>query len=539
MTTSSAPWAEDFTAQRWGDAVRALRATPRAGLDPSDLERLGLAAYMTGEDDAAVEAWADAHGRHLAADARADAARCSFWAAFCLMMQGRTAHAHGWLTRCEDALGDDVDCPARGYLLVPAVLGALDADDSEAARDLALQAGEIAARFGDRDLGAFASLGHGQALLAHGDHHAGMALLDELMLSVTSGDVGPIVSGIVYCAVILECMQAHDLARATEWTAALDAWCRSQSDLVPYRGQCLVHQSQLQQASGDWSAAVATVASACERLRDPPHPALGLACYQQGELHRLRGEHDAALEGYGQASRAGYEPLPGLALLELQRGDVDGATAMIQRALGEAGQPFQRPSLLAAAVEILVAAGELDEAGAAAEELGELAAGAGSEVLRAIADHARGTVVLAGGDPASALGHLRGASMSWQRLGLPYEAARTALLQGQACLALGDRTSSRLEFENARERLSAMGAEPDLERVRALMGAEERSPALLSRRELEVLEHVAAGRTNRQIAAELGISQHTVDRHLDNIFAKLGVSGRAAATAFAYEHGLL
>lgn len=540
MTSRVVPGADDFAEQRWGDAVRALATAPREELEPPDLERLGAAAYLTGADDTAVEAWVDAHRRHLAADARADAARCSFWAAFCLMMQGRMAHAQGWLTRTEGTIGDDVDCPARGYLLMPAVMGALDADDAATARDLAVQAGEVAERFGDRDLGAFASLGHGRALLALGDHDGGMVLLDEVMVSVTSGEVGPVTSGIVYCAVILECMQAYDLSRAAEWTAALDEWCRSQPDLVPYRGQCLVHQSQLQQAAGDWSAAVTTVASACDRLRDPPHPALGLACYQQGELHRLRGEFDAALEGYRQASRAGYEPLPGLALLELARGEVDAATATIRRALGEASQPFQRPSLLAAAVEILVAAGELDEARATAEELGELAAGARSEVLGAMAEHATGAVLLADGDAARALTHLRAASASWQRLRLPYEAARTGVLLGRACLALRDGTSAGLEFDNAREHFSTLGAEPDLQRVDVLRNGEKGRPrALLSAREHEVLGHVAAGRTNRQIAAELGISQNTVNRHIENIFAKLGVSGRAAATAFAYEHDLL
>jgi hypothetical protein len=167
---------------------------------------------------------------------------------------------------------------------IPALLAALDSDDADGARQLAVQAGDIAARFGDADLAALSTLAHGQALLALGKEEAGLARLDEVMLAVCAGDVGPIVSGIVYCAVILECLQIFDLARAAEWTAALDEWCRAQPDLVPYRGQCLVHRSQLRQAAGDWAGAVVTVADARDRLSDPPHPALGLAYYQEGEL---------------------------------------------------------------------------------------------------------------------------------------------------------------------------------------------------------------------------------------------------------------
>ncbi len=239
-------------------------------LDPADLDRLAVAAYLIGKDDAAVAAWDAAHKRHLETGDRAEAARCSFWAAFCHMMNGQTAHAGGWLSRAERIVGVDLDCPAAGYLLIPALLQALDAGDPAAARAHAIRAGEVAARFADRDLSAFSRLGQGQALLAAGDDRAGLALLDEVMLSVSSGDVGPITTGVVYCAVILECMQLLDLARAAEWTASLEVWCARQPGLVPFRGQCLVHQSQLQQAAGEWSDAATTVALACAAPDGPP-----------------------------------------------------------------------------------------------------------------------------------------------------------------------------------------------------------------------------------------------------------------------------
>jgi DNA-binding CsgD family transcriptional regulator/tetratricopeptide (TPR) repeat protein len=527
-----------FERRDWGEAHRLLSGIAGDQLSPADLDRLAVAAYLIGRDDDAVAAWEAAHKRHLQAGERAEAARCAFWVAFCSMMEGRMAHAGGWLSRCEAVIGDDLDCPAAGYMLVPALLRALHADDAPRARDLAVEAGRIAARFADRDLAAFSTLGHGQALVAMGDERGGVARFDEVMLSVTSDEVGPIASGVVYCVVILECMQLYDLARAAEWTAALDAWCASQPGLVPYRGQCLVHKSQLQQAAGDWSLAAATVESARARLTDPPHPALGLACYQDGELHRLRGELDAAADAYGRASKAGYHPMPGLALLELVRGDEAGAMASIRRALVEANQPFQRPGLLAAAVEILVAGGDVSGARAAADELATIAGQSRSEFLTALSEQASGAVLLAEGSVTDALAHLRSAGDAWRRLRMPYEAARAAVLLGQGCLALGDRTSAALEFDNAGETLGALGARTELSRLRSLTGREARRE-VLSARELEVLARVARGRTNKEVADELSISQHTVGRHLENIFAKLGVSGRAAATAYAYEHDLL
>jgi DNA-binding CsgD family transcriptional regulator len=530
--------ADAFAERSWAIAYRLLSQVPLADLDPADLDRRAVAAFLIGQDDEAVAAWEHAFQRHSRAGDRAEAARCAFWAAFCLMMRGQMAHAGGWLSRGRSELGTDLDCPARGYFLIPELLGALDSDDADGARRLATAAGDVAARFGDADLAAFATLGHGQALLAMGDQAGGLARLDEVMLAVSSGEVGPIVSGIVYCAVILECMQLFDLSRAAEWTADLDEWCRAQPDLVPYRGQCLVHQSQLRQAAGDWAGAVATVAVARDRLSDPPHPALGLARYQEGELCRVRGNLQAAADAYREASRAGYEPMPGLALLELQRGDVEPAAASIGRALREACQPFRRPGLLAAAVEIRVAADDVAGAGEAAAELASIADSASFPVLRAMAAHATGAVLLASGRTSDAMGRLREACATWQRLAMPYEAARSAVLVGLGCVASGDSASAALEFANAGVAFEALGAVPDLRRLHRLTGGPT-GGGPLSAREREVLALVADGRTSREIASALGISQHTVRRHLENTFGKLGVTSRAAAVAYAYEHDLL
>lgn len=527
---------EAFAGGAWTQALEGFASVD--GLERGDHERIAIAGYLTGEDGRCERAWEAAHHAALADRDPAEAARSAFWLALCLMLRGQMAQAGGWLGRTESIIDEaDVDCAASGYLLIPALLGALDGGDAAVARDLAMRAIELAKRFDDADLRALAVLGLGQALIALGNSVDGTARLDEVMVSVTAHEVGPITSGIVYCAVILECMALFDFRRAAEWTRALSDWCDAQPDLVPYRGQCLVHRSQLQMVGGQWSDAISTSGAACRRLTDPPHPALGLAHYQDGELHRLVGALDEAEVAYRHASRHGYDPVPGLALLELARGDTDVAATTIRRALHE----DHTPALLAAAVEILRAAGDVDGARSAANELATFAERAPSAVLDAMAAHARGAVLVAEGDPVAGLVELRAAARAWQSLHMPYEAARTAVLLGLACAALGDRATAAFEFDNARATFAELGARPDLDRLDALTGPSPPATddAGLSDREREVLAQLASGKTNREVAAVLHISQHTVGRHVENIFTKLGVTSRAAATARAYELGLI
>jgi len=542
--TGAVERARDAFARRdWKAALAGLTDAARDGpLDAGDHERMAVCAYLIGDDETTERAWESAHRAALEAGDHATAARCAFWLAMCLMLRGHTARARGWLTRAErevEAAGHE--CATAGYVLVPAFLGALDHGDAATANDLALRVTEIAARVDDADLRAFGTLAHGQALVALGDVAGGTSRFDEVMVSVTADEVGPITSGIVYCAVILECMQLFDLPRASEWTDALSTWCDSQPDLVPYRGQCLVHRSQLQQSTGAWRDAMRSAVAARARLVDPPHPALGFAHYQEAELHRLVGAFDESEAAYREASLHGHDPMPGLALLELARGDATAAAASIRRALLEAGGTA-RPAVLSAAVEILRADGDAAGARAAAEELAEIAASHASEVLGAMAAHARGVMLAMDGELPSALASLRAAATAWQSLRMPYESARTAVALGLACAALGDGRSAALELDRARRTFEALGATPDLQRLDALAAGrpdDTHPDALLSAREREVLAHVAAGETNREIAEALVISQHTVGRHLENIFAKLGVSSRAAATSYAYEHDLL
>ncbi len=510
----------------------------------ADCERAAIRAYLLGADDESAKHWEEAARAALTAGDHAEAARYAFWLGLSLMMRGLEAPASGWFSRAEElSTKAGRECPASGYVLIPRTLAALT-DDPPGARDMAVRATEIGVRCGEADLCGLGTLAHGQALIAMGEPSAGVARLDAVMVSVTADEVGPITTGIVYCAVILECMGLYDLRRASEWTNALAAWCNSRPDMVPFRGQCLVHRSQLEQAEGDWPAAVSSAQSACRRLADPPHPALGLAHYQQGELRRLLGDFERAEQHYRQAGRNGRDPMPGLALLQLARDDGATAVVTIKRALQERSNPVERPEVLSAAVEICRAVGDFTAARAAADELGALADRSTSPLLQATAAHANGSVLLGAGDVPAALAELRAAAHTWQALRMPYDAAKTTVLLGLACAALGDCTSARLEFESAAETFTRLGATPDVERLRSLsIGLAQRPqgepPTALSAREREVLMHLAAGRTNRQIAEMLMVSPHTVARHVEHIYAKLDVTNRTAATAYAYEHHLV
>ena len=509
----------------------------------ADCERAAIHAYLLGADDESTMHWEDAVRAALTAGDHSEAARYAFWLGLSLMMRGLQAPASGWFSRAEELSAKaGRECAAIGYVLIPRILAAV-IDDPQGAGDLAVRATEIGVRCGDADLCAFGTLAHGQALIAMGEPTAGVERLDAVMVGVTADEVGPITRGIVYCAVILECMGLYDLRRASEWTNALAAWCDSRPDMVPFRGQCLVHRSQLEQAEGDWPAAVSSAQSACRRLTDPPHPALGLAHYQQGELSRLLGDFGRAEEHYRQAGRNGRDPMPGLALLQLARGEAI-AVVTIKRALQERSNPVERPEMLSAVVEICRAVGDFTAARAAVDELIAIADRSTSPLLKATAAHAKGSVLLGEEDAPAALSELRAAAHTWRELRMPYDAAKTGVLLGLACAALGDYTSAQLEFDSAAETFTRLSATPDVEHVRSLsIGLGQRpqgeQPTALSAREREVLRHLAAGHTNRQIADTLMVSPHTVARHVEHIYAKLGVSNRTAATAYAYEHHLV
>jgi DNA-binding NarL/FixJ family response regulator len=529
-----------FDRKDWRTAHEQLTAADVDDpLAAADLECLARALYLAGEDEESRLVLERAHHAFLERGDIAGAVRCAFWIGMGLMERGETGRGGGWLARAARLVQDGPETVERGYLLVPDGLQALFGGDAAEAHVLFTQAAAVGQRFGDPDLTALGRLGIGQALLRLGRIAEGMALLDEVMVSVEADEVSAIPAGIIYCAVIESCHAIFDVHRAREWTAALTRWCEAQPDLVPYRGQCLIHRAQILRFHGDWPEAMAAATQACEVFASSPGQlAIGEAHYQRGELHRLRGELDAAEAAYREAAAHGRVPQPGLAQLRVAQGHADRAEPAIRTAVSDADDPAARAAMLAAGAEVALATDDTPAARRAADELARLAASVGADPLHALSAHVTGAVLLVEGDSRASLASLRTAAAIWQRREAPYDAARARVLIALASRELGDDDTAELELETARSVFARLGATPELDRITELSRIPGDARHGLSPREVEVLRLVAGGKSNRAIAADLVISEHTVARHVQNIFTKLGVSSRTEAAAFAFEQGL-
>ena len=531
---------KSFEQRAWADAYRLFDAADReTPLGPDDLERLATAAYLLGRDDESEAFRARAHQVFLDGGDREGAARSAGWLAFGLLHRGARAPASGWLARAEHILDEaQVDSVVRGYLLIPTAIQRIVQGDAAAGHAIFNQAARIATRFGDRDLASLACHGRGRALIRLGNIGEGVALLDEAMVALIAGEVSPMVAGDTYCSVLEGCQEIFDLRRAYEWTASLARWCATQPDLVRYRGECLLYRAEVMQLRGHWKDAAQDAQDACELLRSLP--AAGAAFYRLGEIYRLRGEFAKAEAAYTHANEHGRKPQPGLSLLRLAQDQVEAAAASIRNVLLDTRARAARARMLPGAVEILLAAGDLVSARDAAREFGEIASAIGTPLLAAASAHATGAVLLAEDDIAGASTMLRQAWDIWRDLEMPYEEAQTCLLLAAICERREDRDGRRLEIDNARRLFKQLNAEPWLARMteQADRGT-RRSIGSLSEREVQVLRLLAAGKTNRDIAEELFISEKTVARHVSNIFDKAGVSSRAGATAWAYQRNLI
>lgn len=533
---------ESFRKQSWGAAVKELSAADRESpLDPLALVELAQAAMLTGNDRDGAEILARAHQAFLAAGHTQPAARCAFWLGFTALVNGQMAEASGWLSRADRLLADAPDCVEKGYLLLPAGFRGVHGGRAAEAYQAFAQAAEMGERFGDPDLVALARQGQGRALIRQGEITRGVSLLDEAMVAVTAGEVSPLTAGGVYCSVIEACSEIFDLRRAQEWTFALERWCASQPDMVRYRGHCLIRRAEILQLHGAWPQAIEEARQACDRSsQHPPKPEAGAAFYRLGEIHRLRGEFEAAENAYREAGRWQRVPQPGMALLRLAQGNAEAANAAIRRVAEEVQEPGPRARVLDAYVEIVLAAGEVAAARSAADELAAIAQSFDAPQLHAMAARADGAVRLGEGDVKAAITSLRKACALWSDIDAPYDAARTRVLMATACRQIGDTDAAQIELSLAREVFRRLGATSDLARLEAFsQPTPAKTGSSLTSRELQVLKLVASGKTNRAIAVKLGISEKTVARHVSNIFNKLDLSSRAAATAFAYQNRLV
>lgn len=545
-TASTLAKARDAYARRsWADALELFQQSEQAGpLAAEDLERLMWSAGMLDRDPELFAACERLF--HVCAEAGQDdrAAHWAFFHGFRLFSLGEHGRGGAWMQRAQrhvERFGRE--CAAKGYLLIPAVMKQLMAGDFTAAAETASQAIAIGERCREEDLVAFGKCMLGRANVRQGKVDEGVTLLDEAMLVAVGGALSPVLTGLIYCNLIVSCRQVYALDRAREWTAALSEWCQSQPQLIQFTGLCRLHRAEILEVNGAWQEAIEEAQRATRAVaRAVAAETEAGAAYQEGEIRRLRGEFAAAEEGYRRASRLGLEPQPGMALLRLAQGQGSQAAATLGRVLGVTSDPLGRARLLPAFIEILLAGGSLEEASRSCAELEQIAARFATGILCAMAEQGRGEVELAQGHAAAGMAHLRTALATWQQAGAPYIEARLRVRIGQACRMLGDEDGARLEFEAARLAFEGLGAAPDLARLDKL-AVSSTAPAEpthgLTAREIEVLGLLAAGKTNKRIALDLGLSDKTIDRHVSNIFGKLEVASRAAATAYAYEHGLL
>jgi ATP/maltotriose-dependent transcriptional regulator MalT len=527
---------EAYDRGNWAVAFDQLRTVGNLGAD--DTLALATSAYLTGDVDQAVRALQAGYQEMIKNGDTRGAVRFSFWLALILDLRGEAAISGGWVARGQRLLENETNTVERGYLLIHEFFQHIERGDFAAAGETAAQVVESGRRFGNPDLIAIGLMCQGRWTIYSGRVPQGLALLDEAMVGVAAGEVSPIIAGMVYCAMVEACQEVSDFARAAAWTSALTRWCDTQPGLIPFTGQCSLHRGQIMRLRGAYDEALTEFALAQRRyqVEGTTAPA-AQALREQGDVLRIKGRLDEAEAAYRQAAELGYEPQPGLALLWLARGRTAAAVSAMRRLLAETQLPVQRSSLLPAGVEVMLAAGLLEDARRYAGEFSEIASAFGNPAVQAMAGYAAASVALASGNVDEALGQARESTRLWNEIGSPYEAARARVLVARALRKLGDEESATGELWVARRAFAELGAGPAVDEVDRLLGRPR--PGGLTEREIEVLRLVATGRSNHDIARDLVLSQKTVERHLSNIFTKLDVPSRTAAAAYAHEHGLI
>jgi ATP/maltotriose-dependent transcriptional regulator MalT len=374
-------------------------------------------------------------------------------------------------------------------------------------------------------------------LIDKGQPDEGIARLDEAMLFAVEGRLGPYSTGKVYCSMISACEDTGDYERAAEWTEATQRWAQ-QHPFSIFPGVCRVHRASVLKRRGSLLEAEQEAERACGELERSRPVASAAAWIEVGDICRRLGELERAEAAFAKAQEISGSACSALALLRLAQGKIDTANTIITSCMEQTSASLARASLLPNYVQVAVAAGDLDHASAAVDEFSSLLERFDSPAGQAALRVAQGRVLLATGDPHRARVTLQDAHERWQHLAVPYEAATTGTLLGEALRECGDEEAAAAAFGAAAALFDQIGAriiddtpEPGAPR--------EALPAGLTHREVEVLKLVAAGLTNKEMAAALFLSVKTISRHLSNIFTKIGVTSRAGATAFAFEHGLV
>lgn len=523
---------------RWVEAYDLFGQVEPRLMAPEDWHRFADAAFWCCRTDDEVRYRQRAFAGFVDAGEPLRAAYVAWLLTVRLGLQGDRIGASGWLQRAQRQLSGLPEAVEHGYVACgeaerAVVEGRPDLGETHAARAIA-----VGQRFTEPELVAMGLAWQGLCRLSSGDAGGGARCLDEAMVSVTSGELDDFFTGWIYCFAIGICIGVADLRRAGAWSEQAWSWARALAGETPYLGLCRIHQVELMGLRGELHVAEAEAQRACREVLEFEPALAGDAFYVTGEVLRRRGDLAGAVAAFEQARALGHDPQPGLALVRVAQGRLGEAAAALRAADGD-GPPLRQASLLAARVEVAVACGELAEAAEVSDRLAELAHGLGSEAVEAMAATARGRVLLANAEAEAALRELRPAATRWRALDLACEVATTRALVGVAMRQLGDEEGAVHELRSAHQTFEELGAEPDARQVVQLLGARPTGDSPLTAREAEVLALVAQGLTNREIAEELTVSEHTVARHLSNIFTKLDVSSRTAAAAHAFAHGIV
>jgi DNA-binding NarL/FixJ family response regulator len=539
-SVSRAAKAAQPPAGSWDAVYHRLTGADLKTLSVAELEKLAEAAFWLGKPRESIAARQRAYAAYRDAGEVTNATKTAWLLFHNYFDLDETAAASGWLKRAHrhaEAIPGEVE---SGYVALADAEWAAYQEDPDRALECAVQATETGRRFADPDLEGLGLATQGGLLIARGDVPAGLDRLDEALVAVLSDELSPFATGWVYCVLLYTCEELGDVRRAAEWTDLAVRWCEQRGQDSWYPGLCRLHQCEVQSWRGEWTVAEAQAIRAAEELAPFGDYLVAEGQYVAGEIRRRKGEFKAAEEAFRHAHRYGRDPQPGLALLHLAQGDADQAASELRIALaGEKGMPLRQGLLLAAHARAELECGQVEQAAASADRLARVAEQSRSRLLQAMAGTAAGAVLLKRGEAGEALSVLKAACTISRELSCPYETAQTRVLIGLAARNLGDEATATLELDAARASFAMLGAAPDVARVDALLANKSKFPAGLTGREVEVLRLVAGGRSNREIAAELFISEHTVARHLSNIFRKLAVTSRSAATSFAHEHDLV
>jgi len=458
-------WREAFDLFAAADAVQPL--------GPADLDHMAECAWWIGKMRHCIALRERAHAAYLKADDVRRAAHVAVELAEHHADLMEVADASAWIQRATRLLEGEPEAAEHGWLKLAMGLMARGEGDLKTAGDYAAAATRVAARHADRDLFDLGHAVQGTCLVFTGDVERGLRMVEEATVGAVSGELGPRVTGWIYCMMISVNAQLADWQRAGHWTEAAKRWCDRQA-INGFPGVCRVHRAEIMRLRGALSEAEEEARTATTELGSFNLVFAALAFKELGEVRLKMGQIDAAEDAFRQANEMGVTPQPGLALALLQRGKPQAAASSLRRALAGTGLgPLDRGKLLPTQVEVALLMGDVETAHSAAMELDAIATSHSSPALRAMADAAAAAVGLADGVLGAAEQAARQARRLYDEVDLSYEAARVSLLLGQIYQAQGDADRARVEVSSALSTFERIGAVPDANRARSLLAGPE------------------------------------------------------------------